>query len=69
MENYKKFDFSKKAPYLMEFVLFVANNDVETKIVSQNEIISYKSLGSNTLMTEEKEKESNTKISIFQNIF
>ena len=48
----------------MEFVQFVAVNNseiTERKVISQQEIISYKSLGSNTLMTEEKDRESNEK--------
>ena len=67
MENYKKFDFTKKAPYLMEFVQFVAVNNGETterKVISLQEIISYKSVGSTTLMTEERDRESNEKINI-----
>lgn len=49
----------------MEFVQFVAVNNgeiTERKVISQQEIISYKSLGSNTLMTEERDRESNEKI-------
>lgn len=47
----------------MEFVQFVAINNseiAERKVFSQPEIISYKSLGSNTLMTEDRE--SNEKL-------
>ena len=51
----------------MEFVQFVAVNNGETterKVISLQEIISYKSVGSTTLMTEERDRESNEKINI-----
>jgi len=61
VENNKKYDFVKKAPYLFDFVQLVINNnsDINTgKVVSQNEINSYKSLGSNLIMPDEKNNES-----------